>query len=319
MPTVLLTLAILAAASAFSVTGAQAPRVDTRVRIVPAMEASTEEAIKVGAAIPDVEVTLMDEDGARCSIKSVLGNGKALLLGMPGAFTPTCTDQHMPGYFRAADQLSQLGVSTVAVVTTNDRWTNAKWQESLEECIGKASPVKILSDPRGDLSDALGLMGYLGRDLGIRAKRFAIVVEGGLCKHIAIDSGSIDLNSTSAESMIEVIQGLMRKDDGEQSSQLAVAGLGAAALAAALFYGGESSPTAMQRAEMKPTEPAAIVRPRPIEKVKHERVQSNGADDKLARAARPERKAASATRPKMDGKDGKPKTKASSSGYQELL
>ena len=77
----------------------------------------------------------------------------------PGAFTPTCNDKHLPGYYNQAATLKGLGVSKVAVCTMNDRFVNAKWQADMEECTGAGggeSPVMLLSDPRGDLAESLG-------------------------------------------------------------------------------------------------------------------------------------------------------------------
>ena len=86
-------------------------------------------------------------------ITQVLGSGKAILLGMPGAFTPTCNDVHLPGYYSAAEDFAKLGVSNIALITTNDRFVNAQWQSSMEECMGVPAgqaPVVMLSDARGD-------------------------------------------------------------------------------------------------------------------------------------------------------------------------
>ena len=121
-------------------------------------------AIAIGTPLPDVDVEIVPNDpeergaAARVNIKDALGDGKTILLGMPGAFTPTCNDRHLPGYYTSADKLKSLGVSKVAVVTMNDRFVNAKWQADMEECTGASgsSPVMLLSDPRGDLAESLG-------------------------------------------------------------------------------------------------------------------------------------------------------------------
>ena len=121
-------------------------------------------AISIGTPLPDVDVEIVPNDpeerGApkRVNIKDALGDGKTVLLGMPGAFTPTCNDRHLPGYYTSSDKLKSLGVSKVAVVTMNDRFVNAKWQADMEECTGASgsSPVMLLSDPRGDLAESLG-------------------------------------------------------------------------------------------------------------------------------------------------------------------
>ena len=83
-----------------------------------------------------------------------------------------------------------MGINTIALVTTNDRFVNAQWQKSMEECMGipeGSAPVVMLSDARGDLSEALGLIGYLGRALGVRSKRFALVIDNGIVQYKAVD------------------------------------------------------------------------------------------------------------------------------------
>jgi peroxiredoxin len=143
-----------------------------RSQSIRAAADSVEGTIQAGGRLPEIEVVLNGDDGGRSDIRSVLGSGQAILLGMPGAFTPTCNDRHLPGYIRGADELRRLNVRTIACITTNDRWTNEKWQADLESCLGMNSSVLMLSDPTGDLSEALGLIGYLGKDLGVRSKRF---------------------------------------------------------------------------------------------------------------------------------------------------
>jgi len=177
---------------------------------------SVDEPIEVGQALPAVEVEVMDNFdsvgagalGTTKPIKEVLGSGTSILLGMPGAFTPTCNDVHLPGFYSAAPELKRLGVGTIALVTTNDRFVNAQWQRSMEECMGVPegkAPVTMLSDARGDLAESLGLIGYLGRGLGVRTKRFALIVEDGVVRYKAVDEGSDILTDTSAEAVVRFL------------------------------------------------------------------------------------------------------------------
>ena len=106
------------------------------------------------------------------------------------------------GYYKAAGEFAKRGIDKVAVVTMNDRFVNARWQADMEECVGIAGNVNLLSDPRGDLAEGLGLIAYLGRDLGVRAKRFALVVDDGSISHVAVDEGSDNLENTSAEAIL---------------------------------------------------------------------------------------------------------------------
>lgn len=178
---------------------------------------SVDQPIDVGERLPEVEVEVMDGFdsvgagalGVTKRLSDVVGRGRTILLGMPGAFTPTCNDVHLPGYYRMAPEFFDAGVDTIALVTTNDRFVNAQWQKSMEECMGVPegqSPVVMLSDARGDLAESLGLIGYLGKALGVRSKRFALVIEDGVVKYKAVDAGSDALDSTSAEEVLKYLE-----------------------------------------------------------------------------------------------------------------
>lgn len=191
----------------------------------PAASSTDMGVISVGQLVPDVEVEIstvdpaMDRDVARyAKLSEVLGAGTSVLIGMPGAFTPTCTDRHLPGFYAQGKALANQGVNSVNVITNNDRYVNVAWNEKVEDCAkeamaanedgtegGGGTPIGYIADPRGDVLEQLGMIGYLGRDLGIRSKRFAVVVEGGMVRHVAVDEGSTELESTSAEAILEVV------------------------------------------------------------------------------------------------------------------
>ena len=130
--------------------------------------------ITVGSSLPKADVEIVTSTNADGTVEStpteisdVLGtSGTSLLVGMPGAYTTTCTKKHLPGYINAAPTLNRLGVNTIAVVTTNDRFVNSAWAEELgilhkadgDNADGdKNEPIAILSDGDGDLVRELGL------------------------------------------------------------------------------------------------------------------------------------------------------------------
>lgn len=122
----------------------------------PIAPAPTARRVAIGDVLPDVivEPAMKRVKGKfvapkALSVRDALGSGTSILVGMPGAFTPVCNDQHLPGLFEIAPRLAALNVSRLAVVTTNDRFVNAGWAESVERCSGKnASGVDMLSDSR---------------------------------------------------------------------------------------------------------------------------------------------------------------------------
>jgi peroxiredoxin len=172
-----------------------------------------ETPLAAGDVLPEVEVDVSSsrEVGMYQKICDVLGEGRAILLGMPGAFTPTCTDRHLPGFYKASKEFADLGVEKIAIITANDRFVNMAWETSVNECVvppTDGAAVEFIADPRGDLLESIGMIAYLGRGLGVRSKRFALLVEGGVAKHVAVDAGSEVLEETSAEALLEVVRAM---------------------------------------------------------------------------------------------------------------
>jgi len=178
-------------------------------------QATASKQIQVGATLPEVEVDVASAesvDPAFERIGSVLGPGRSILLGMPGAFTPACTDVHLPGFLRAADTFADCAIDKIVVCTANDRWTNDAWANAvtanacgmLPVASESGSNVEYVADARGDLLEDLGMIAYLGRSMGIRSRRFALIAEDGVVKHVAVDSGSADVENTSASALLPV-------------------------------------------------------------------------------------------------------------------
>ena len=129
--------------------------------------------IETGATLPSLdgmEVEIVTDDCAfddTCEIISdepnLLTKGKTILVGMPGAFTPTCTDAHLPGYIRGAKKLRRNGVNNIAIVTTNDRFIMTAWKRKMRECASQEglrtidTEVSMLADKNGNLIKSLGL------------------------------------------------------------------------------------------------------------------------------------------------------------------
>jgi len=224
-----------------------------RGRAKRAVEAPTQ--IAVGANLPDVEIEALlfqlpteseggtqatDVKAAVLPLTKALGNGTTILVGMPGAFTPTCSDQHLPGFIKQSETLKALGVERVAVVTTNDRYVNSAWNSAIEECMTTKSGLLMLSDADGDCVKAMGLVDDMGFGLGLRSKRFVVIAEAGVVKHVLVDEGSESLKATSAEEVVQLLSPQpVAVSDGDEVSPAALAG-GALLLAAALYFASQS-------------------------------------------------------------------------------
>ena len=152
------------------------------------------------------------------------------------------TDLHLPGFINAEGELEKKGgIEQVALLTTNDVFVNRAWLKAVEGCVGKESKIVLISDGDGDAVRAMGLMGDMGFGLGARAKRFALVLDGGVVKHVAVDEGMEKMEATSAEAVISVLPDVFPKPKpGEPSSKSQSESAGAAAFAllalAALGY-----------------------------------------------------------------------------------
>jgi glutaredoxin/glutathione-dependent peroxiredoxin len=157
-------------------------------------------AIKVGDSIPDVKLMTMTGEGPKpVQSSEVLGSGKVVLFAVPGAFTPTCSDYHLPGFVLRADDLKGKGVDTVACLAVNDPFVMGAWGEA-QDVDGK---VTMLSDGNGDFTGAIGLeMDGSGFGLGTRSQRYAAILEDGVVKELLVEPGP-GLEVSSADAVLQ--------------------------------------------------------------------------------------------------------------------
>ena len=156
-------------------------------------------AISVGDRIPDVTLRTMTEDGPT-AVQSgeVLGKGKVVLFAVPGAFTPTCSDHHLPGFVLRADDLAAKGVDTIACLAVNDAFVMGAWGQAR----GADGKVLMLADGNGEFTAAVGLeMDGSGFGLGTRSQRYAAIIEDGVVTDLAVESAP-GLDVSSVESVM---------------------------------------------------------------------------------------------------------------------
>lgn len=155
--------------------------------------------IAVGEKLPDITLKVPSPDGPK-SVQSaeVLGTGRVVLFGVPGAFTPTCSDYHLPGYVLRAEDLKAKGVDTIACVAVNDVFVMGAWAAARE--VGDT--VVMLADGSAEFTKALGLeMDLTGAGLGIRSRRYAMVLQDGVVTELAVEEGP-GLNVSSADAVL---------------------------------------------------------------------------------------------------------------------
>ena len=158
--------------------------------------------IAVGERMPDVQLKMITENGTETvSTADVLGKGKVVLFGVPAAFSPTCSDVHLPGFVLHADELFARGVDRIFCVAVNDPFVMAAWARS--QRVG--DKVTLLADGNGDLARAMGLEIDLGRaGLGTRNKRYAAVIEDGIVTQLALEEAT-GLEVSSAEAVLSAL------------------------------------------------------------------------------------------------------------------
>lgn len=170
---------------------------------------------------------------------------------MPGAFTTTCSQVHLPGYVQSAKKLRSLGIGKIAVITTNDRFVNQEWgkqQGIVPSSKDEESPITMLCDADGDFIKSIGLADDMGFGIGIRAKRFAMITENGVVKALLTDDGMDDCQSTSAANVIklltpEAVPGTSDRAIEIDGKLILGAGGAIAAVILASLLGGSDTPT----------------------------------------------------------------------------
>lgn len=154
--------------------------------------------IKVGDKIPSVTLNLMTEDGpGAVTTDEFFGGKKVAIFGVPGAFTPTCSAKHLPGFVANAEALKAKGIDAIACVSVNDPFVMGAWGK--DQDVG--DKVTMLADGSANFAKATGLeLDLTDKGLGVRCQRFAMVVDDGTVKSMHIDEGTFE--KTSAETML---------------------------------------------------------------------------------------------------------------------
>jgi len=159
--------------------------------------------IKVGDKIPSVTLAHMTGDGpAEIKTDDIFGGKKVVLFALPGAFTPTCSAKHVPGFVQHADQIKGKGVDTIACLSVNDAFVMGAW--SKDQKVG--DKLLMLADGSANFTKAVGLdLDLTARNMGLRSKRYAMIVEDGVVKHLAIEEQPAGLNVSSAEKTLAAL------------------------------------------------------------------------------------------------------------------
>ncbi len=153
--------------------------------------------IKVGDKIPSAKLQHKTKDGVQTITTDDLFRGKKVVLfALPGAFTPTCSAKHLPGFVNHHQALKEKGVDTVACLSVNDAFVMSAWGK--DQNVG--DKIMMLADGNGDFTKAVGLtMDGTGYGMGLRSQRYAMVVEDGVIKKLQVEApGAFEVSSAEA-------------------------------------------------------------------------------------------------------------------------
>ena len=158
--------------------------------------------IAVGDKMPSGAFGIMTEAGpGAISTDDLFAGKKVVLVSVPGAFTPTCSMNHLPGFVDQAEALRSKSVDTIACMAVNDVFVMDAWGKDR----GVGDDIMMLADGNGEYAQALGLeLDASGFGMGMRGQRFAIVVDDGVATHVAIEAAG-QFEVSKAEAILEAL------------------------------------------------------------------------------------------------------------------
>ena len=159
--------------------------------------------LKIKDQIPDKEIFhLLDGEPQTSKIRDILGNGKVILFGLPGAFTSTCSKLHLPGYVANADKIKAKGIENIFCLSVNDPFVMNAWGEA-NNAAGK---ITMLSDPYLLFTKAIGAeVDRNSKGMGIRSNRYAMVIENLEVINVQVEKETKQCGLSSAEGVIDLL------------------------------------------------------------------------------------------------------------------
>jgi peroxiredoxin (alkyl hydroperoxide reductase subunit C) len=158
--------------------------------------------IKKGDKLPDAKVFILEKNPKEVSIKEIVGNEKVILFGLPGAFTPTCSAKHLPGFVLAIDQLKKKGIKKIVCISVNDPFVMDAWGKTHDV----QDKILMVGDSKGDFTKNIGAeLNLTNRGLGVRSSRYTMLVEKGSVLKISEEEVAGKCEITAAENFLKEI------------------------------------------------------------------------------------------------------------------
>ena len=159
--------------------------------------------LKIKDQIPDTEIfQLVDGEPQQSKLSEILGNGKIILFGLPGAFTSTCSKLHLPGFVANANKIKEKGIENIFCISVNDPYVMNAWGD----VNNTEDKIQMLSDPYLLFTKAIGAeVDRNSKGMGIRSNRYAMVIENLEVLKIQVEKETKQCGLTSAESILEIL------------------------------------------------------------------------------------------------------------------
>jgi len=160
-------------------------------------------AIKPGDRIPDATLFHMTTEGPKpITVSEIFDGKKIVLFALPGAFTPTCSNQHLPGFVRHADAILQKGVSTIACLSVNDAFVMGAWGKAQ----GTGDKILMLADGSCTFTKMLGLvLDVTARGMGERSQRYAMIVDDRVVRYLGFETSPGAAVESGAEKILSLL------------------------------------------------------------------------------------------------------------------
>ena len=158
--------------------------------------------LKSGEKLPDAKVFIFDKDPKETSIKQIIGDDKVIIFGIPGAFTPTCSTKHLPGFLTSDNQLNTKNIKKVICISVNDPFVMDAWGQAHNV----QNKILMVADYNSDFTKKIGAELDLNkRGLGMRSSRYTMLIEKGRVVKISEEEVAGKCERTAAENFLKEI------------------------------------------------------------------------------------------------------------------